>query len=170
VSTLRVFGTSALLIALYYVIPLDRIDVSIWIPLTAGLVILVVVAVAQIRSILNSPHPSIRALEALAATIPWFIVLFASSYFLIEQANPASFNAESLSRSDSLYFTITVLTTVGFGDIAATTESARLVVSAQMILDLVLLGLGIRVIGRAVQVGKERHQITGPLEEPDPSL
>ena len=39
-----------------------------------------------------------------------------------------------------------------------------------MILDLVLLGLGIRVIARAVQVGKERHQITGPLDEPNPEL
>ena len=165
---LRVFGTSAALIALYYVIPLDHIHVSIWIPLTGGLVILVVVTVAQIRAILNSTRPYIRALEALATTIPWFIVLFASSYFLMEQANPASFNVESLSRSDALYFTITVLSTVGFGDITPTTDSARLVVSAQMILDLVLLGLGIRVIARAVEVGKERHQITGPLDEPNP--
>ena len=106
----------------------------------------------------------------MATTIPLFIVLFASSYYLISQANPASFNAAPLSRSDTLYFTITVLSTVGFGDIAATTDSARLVVSAQMILDLVLLGLGIRVIARAVQVGKERHQITGPLDEPNPEL
>lgn len=170
VSALRVFGTSAALIALYYVIPLDKMDVPVWIPLTVGLVILVAVTVVQIRAILNSTHPSIRALEALAATIPLFIVLFASSYFLMEQANPTSFSAESLSRSDALYFTITVLSTVGFGDITASTESARLVVSMQMILDLVLLGLGIRVIARAVQVGKERHQITGPLEEPNPEL
>ena len=60
-SVLRVFGTSAALIALYYVIPLDNIDVSIWIPLTGGLVILVAVTVAQIRAILNSTHPYIKA-------------------------------------------------------------------------------------------------------------
>ncbi len=162
---LRVFATSAALVALYYVVPLNSFDnVPIVIPLTIGLVILVAVSVMQIRSILNARYPSIRALEALAATIPLFIVLFAASYYVTSRATPTSFNEQSMTRTDTMYFTITVLTTVGFGDIAATSESARLMVSAQMILDLILLGLGIRVIGRAVNIGKARHEVEDPLE------
>ena len=161
----RVFATSLALVALYYVIPLNAVDgIPVVIPLGVGLVILVFVSVMQIRSILNSSHPSVRALEALAATIPLFIVLFAASYYVTSRASPASFNAPSMTRTDTLYFTITVLTTVGFGDITATSESARLLVSAQMILDLVLLGLGIRVISRAVNVGMARNQASGPLQ------
>jgi hypothetical protein len=165
VALVRVFATSAVLIGLYYVVPLNSMDdVPVVIPLIGGLIILVAVSVFQIRAILSSDHPSVRALEALASTIPWFIVLFAASYYVTSRASPGSFNAESMTRTDTLYFTITVLTTVGFGDITATSQSTRLLVSAQMILDLILLGLGIRVISRAVNIGQARQKVEDPLE------
>ena len=44
------------------------------------------------------------------------------------------------------YWPWTVFATVGFGDITAKTEAARLVVTGQMITDLVIIGLGVRVI------------------------
>jgi voltage-gated potassium channel len=53
---------------------------------------------------------------------------------------------------------------VGYGDISAVSESARLVVTVQMILDLLLLGLGIRVFIGAVQRGRQRAQ----PDPPDP--
>ena len=62
----------------------------------------------------------------------------------------------SLTRTDSLYFTVTVFATVGFGDIIATSQTARLLVTVQMILDLVVLGLGIRVFLGAVQRGRQQ--------------
>jgi Ion channel len=42
-------------------------------------------------------------------------------------------------RIDSLYVTVTTFNTVGFGDITATSQTARLVVTVQMILDLLVL-------------------------------
>lgn len=68
---------------------------------------------------------------------------------------------QQLSRSDALYFTITIFSTVGFGDIAPQGEATRLVVAVQMLLDLLVLGLGIQVIvgearrGRAAQLAGE---------------
>ena len=59
-----------------------------------------------------------------------------------------------MSRSDALYLTVTIFATVGFGDISAQTESARLFVTSQMLLDLVVLGLVIQVILGAVKRGK----------------
>jgi voltage-gated potassium channel len=43
-----------------------------------------------------------------------------------------------------------VFSTVGFGDITAKTQAARLVVTGQMITDLVILGLAIKIIMGAV--------------------
>ena len=71
-------------------------------------------------------------------------------YFLMAQADADNFNAETLTRTDSLYFTVTVFATVGFGDITATSEAARVLVTVQMILDLIVLGLGVRAFVGAV--------------------
>jgi hypothetical protein len=70
-----------------------------------------------------------------------------------------------LARTDSLYFTMTVFATVGFGDISATSEVARIAVMAQMILDLLVLGLLVKVFLNAVELGREQQapkQDTGP--------
>jgi Ion channel len=57
----------------------------------------------------------------------------------------------------ALYFTVTVFSTVGFGDITAKTEAARLAVTGQMIADLVIIGLAVRVIVGAVKQGRRRQ-------------
>ncbi len=138
--------------------PLDHLDgVPLGVSLAAGLLALAAMAAYQVRAIIKARYPGIRAIEALAATAPLFLVLFAAIYFLTAQADLNNFNVHSLTRTDVLYFTVTVFTTVGFGDIVATTQVARLVVTVQMILDLVVLGLGVRVFLGAVQRGRQQH-------------
>jgi hypothetical protein len=66
--------------------------------------------------------------------------------------------SQPLNHTDALYFTVTVFATVGFGDITATTAAARLVVTGQMIIDLIILGLGARVILGAVSRGRQRRE------------
>ena len=61
----------------------------------------------QVRAIIRSEYPGIRATQALAATTPVFLVLFASASFILSLDNPATFT-ERLSRSDVLYFTVTI--------------------------------------------------------------
>ena len=53
-------------------------------------------------------------------------------------------------------FAVTIFSTVWFGDISVRAESARLVGSAQIVLDLLLLGLWVRIIVTAVQRGRDR--------------
>jgi hypothetical protein len=78
--------------------------------------------------------------------VPLFLLLFASTYFTIAATNPANFSTHPLTRTDALYFTVTTFSTAGFVDITPVSQSARLVVTAQMLLDLLALGLGIRVL------------------------
>jgi voltage-gated potassium channel len=56
-----------------------------------------------------------------------------------------------------MYFSTTIFTTVGSGDIMAKSEAARVVVTVQMVLDLVILGLVARLIVNAVKMDKQRH-------------
>jgi voltage-gated potassium channel len=151
---LRALATTVVMVALYYLLPLDRrSDALVFVVLAVGVALLATMIAWQVRAIEDSDYPGIRAVQALASTTPLFLLLFASTYVLLSRSDAATFT-EPLSRSDALYFTVTIFATVGFGDISAKTETARLVVTTQMLLDLVVLGLGIQVILGAVKRGK----------------
>ena len=152
---LRALATTIVLVALYYLLPLDHIR-NVPVTLAVGLVILLAVTLAQLRIIVTARYPAVRAIEALAATLPLFLLLFASAYIAMANANPANFSTHLLTRTDALYFTVTVFTTVGFGDITAVSQSARLVVTVQMLLDLVALGLVVRAFVGAVQLARQQ--------------
>ena len=156
-TLVRSSAITAVLVAAYYLCPLDRLtDVPLGISLAVGLLALVAVAAYQVRSIIRSSYPALRAVEALSVTAPLFLLLFAAGYFLMAEADGSNFNVHTLTRTDSLYFTVTVFATVGFGDINPTSQAARVLVMVQMILDLIVLGLGIRVFTSAVQSGRQR--------------
>jgi len=159
---LRALATTVVLVALYYLLPLDHIR-NVPLVLAGGLLILLAATIWQVRAISRAKYPALRAVEGLAATVPLFLLLFASAYFTMARTNLASFSTHSLTRTDALYFTVTVFSTVGFGDITAASQAARLVVTAQMLLDLLVLGLGIRIIAGAVQRARQQAPpATGP--------
>ena len=56
----------------------------------------------------------------------------------------------SLSHVDAVYFTLTTLTTVGYGDIHAASGSCRGWVSAQLFVTLIVIGLGIATLATRV--------------------
>ena len=154
---LRSLATAVVLVALYFVLPLDRIT-SVPLSLAGGLLILLAGTAWQVRAIVRATYPALRAIEALAATVPLFLLLFASAYLAMARSSPANFSTHDLTRTDALYFTVTTFATVGYGDISPASQSARLVVTAQMILDLLTLGLGIRVFVGAVQHARQQPQ------------
>ena len=63
----------------------------------------------------------LRVVETLSLSVPLFLLAFAALYFVTAYDTPASFS-EALSRTDALYFTVTVFASVGFGDIAPVSE------------------------------------------------
>jgi hypothetical protein len=56
-----------------------------------------------------------------------------------------------------MYFSVTAFTTVGFGDIAAKTQAARVIVTLQMVLDVVIVGVVLRLVVNAVKIGRQRQ-------------
>lgn len=156
-SFLRATGSTIALVAIYYLLPLNRS--SNWAAVTMlviGLVLFIGLVAFQVRSIVRSRYPALRAVEALATSVPLFLLLFASVYVVMATMSASNFS-EPLTHTDALYFTVTVFSTVGFGDITAKTEAARLVVTAQMITDLLIIGLGLRVIVSAVTRSRQQR-------------
>jgi hypothetical protein len=156
-TALRALGSTAALVAIYYLLPLDRTPT--WIAATIlviGLVALIALMVFQVRRIIRSRFPVLRAVEALGVSVPLFLVLFSGTYVVMAAVSASNFG-EKLTHTDALYFTVTVFTTVGFGDIAAKSQGARLLVTGQMIIDLIIIAIGIRTIFGAVTRGRERR-------------
>ncbi len=157
-GVLRSLASAVALVALYYLLPLGQLaKVPLWVILAAGVVVLLAVPAWQLRLVLWARFAAVQAAEALATTVPLFLLLFATVYFAMARAAPASFSTHPLTRTDSLYFTVATFSTVGYGDITAASQTARLVVTAQIILDLLVLGLGIRVFIGAVQLARKTH-------------
>jgi hypothetical protein len=151
----RVVVSIAALVTLYYLLPLDRSSTQAAVTmLLIGLAGFVALVVVQVRSIIRSAYPALRAIESLAVSVPLFLLLFAGTYVALANLAPDSFGGH-LTHTDGIYFTVTVFSTVGFGDITAKTETARLVVTLQMLADLVIYGVAIKVFAAAVRRGQQ---------------
>ena len=156
-TLLRALLTATLLVVLYYVVPMDTaLDTHTVLLLTVCLAVFAALVTWRLRQIAQSDYPGLRAINTLAAVVPLYILVFATTYYLAERTHSGYFS-QPLTRTGALYFSMTIFSTVGFGDITATTDAARLIVTAQMLLDLILLGFGARVVLGAVNLGRQRQ-------------
>ncbi len=147
----------ALLVVAYYQAPLDRpLTFASGVVFAGALLLAALVVVVEVRGILASPRPMLRAIRVIALGLPLLLVLFAATYITVggQQANAFS---EPLSRTDGLYFTVTTFATVGYGDISPQTELARVLVTVQMLVGLLAVGVIAKVVLGAVRVAQERN-------------
>jgi cation transport ATPase len=150
-AVLRVVAILALLFVGYALLPgTEKTSWARILTFSIVLVALGVLMVYEARSILRSRYPALRAVEALATVLGLFLVVFSVVYLGMSHANGQTFNTH-LDHVRALYFTVVIFGTVGFGDIVAKTDGARLVVTIQILLDLLLIGLFVRLVLGAVQ-------------------
>lgn len=116
----------------------------------AGIAIYVTFFVRQIRGVYKARYPTLRAAEALILTAAMFLAIFSIVYVTISLEDPSSFT-EPLDSFSAYYYSLTVLATVGFGDIAPTNVPARSVTMVQMALDIAFIAALIRVMGGAAK-------------------
>lgn len=155
-AVLRPLGTTTALVAVYYLLPVDRrLDVWTLVLLVGGSLAIVALVVWEFRRILRSPYPTLQGAQALALIVPLYLLIYANVYYVVAYNVPSTFSVP-LTRTDALYFVVTVFATVGFGDITAVSEAARVLVTTQMVGNLLLLGIALRVILAAVQHSRAR--------------
>ena len=141
----------ALLLAALYLLPFNHLSSGRSVLRLAAVVALVsAVFILQVRRISKAALPELRAVEALGIVIGVFLVGFSIIYLSMSRSNVGTFT-QPLDPTRALYFTISVFSTVGFGDITPRTDPARLVVSAQMLLDLAIIGVAVRLIFNAAR-------------------
>jgi len=157
-----VLGRSALtaagLLVIYAMLPIGREATVTTIGIMiVGSVVVVTMVVVEIRALSRSPHPVLRVVESLTSVLAVFILAFATVYMSMAQSNPMSFS-EPITKVSAVYFTVTVLATVGFGDITPVTDGARIVVTAQMVIGLTLVAVVVRFIITFAQGVREKQR------------
>ena len=154
---IRVTVSATVLLAAYYLVPTKRSGEDSDLPwLMLDLVIFGAVVGVQVPAIIKAKYPKLRAIEALAVTVPLFLLIFSRMYLSNSLTDLAAFTPP-LDTTAALYFTVTVFATVGFGDIVAQTNGMKLLVTLQMLLDLAVLGLAIKLLTSAAQRGVQRR-------------
>jgi voltage-gated potassium channel len=154
---LRLTLTVSLLVVAYYLIPADNAREGSEVPwLILELCVFGVIVGAQVPAIVKAKYPILRAVEAMAMLVALYLLIFARIY-LWNSLNDAAAFTTILDHTTALYFTVTVFATVGFGDIVAQTNSMRLLVTVQMLLNLVILGVVIKLLTSAARRGIARR-------------
>jgi voltage-gated potassium channel len=157
-SVVRTAVVTGTMVAVYVTAPLDRRPAgAIAVRLLLELLALVLVLAWQIRSVSRSPHPVLRGVESLVVSVPLLVLSFAATYSVVDHNSPGSFT-EDLSRLDAAYLAVTILSTVGFGDITPVTDVARSLVMSQMLVDLAFVGLVAKVLVGAVRRRRDEMQ------------
>jgi voltage-gated potassium channel len=155
IAVLAAIGT-----VIYYVLPVPgQMRTSSWVLVfCVGLATLAGLIVAGIRRMIREGAEfRIRGLILLLC----LSVLFFSYTDIILAAEKGQF-AGLHTRTDALYFTVSTLATVGFGDVHAAGQTARAAVTVQIIFNLVFLGAALTMISGVV---KERAR--GSLHRPE---
>jgi hypothetical protein len=163
-------------IVAYYAAPLGEFSASAAsvvfavVGLLSGLGILVWLIIRQVRLLVDSRPDStdVRA-DALVLLIFVIVPVFALGYFALQTADATQF-ADLDTKTDSLYFTLSTLATVGFGDVHATGQLARVIVMVQIAFDLVFVAAVASVVSShireraaAVRTGAAQREVDAEL-------
>ena len=113
--------------------------------------------VRRLQAVRMAERPMLVAAEGIFLLIVMVVFGFSAVYLTLDQRSGQFDGLET--RIDAVYFTVTTLSTVGFGDISATGQTARVFVTLQVLFDLTLFAVAVRVIGAVAQ---QRRAATSP--------
>ena len=158
---LSVASTAAtFLVVIYVFVPFDG-DLW-WIGAVGGLMVVAAIVpwtVRRVRAILVSEQPLVEGAIVLTLVFVLLVVSFSLVYYTLQHHKTAQF-ADLNTKLDSVYFVVSTLATVGFGDVHATGQLARGLVTLQIVFDFAFLGLTLRVVTSAAR--KRMEETGGP--------
>lgn len=130
-------------LAVYYAVPVGALPSGIGIvisvtALLAGVTLLAWLTVRQAQRLLRRSGEEAVRLDSLVFLVVVVVPMFALGFFALAQADPDQF-ASLDTKTDALYFALSTLATVGFGDVHATGQLARGLVTLQIAFDVVIV-------------------------------
>lgn len=149
--TVRLLLWIVLLVTVYFCVPLDRdLQTREVVQLAMSGVALGLLAFMVVWEIRQQLVDENRTIDRLALALVVSVLGFALGFFVMDQRDPTQIVGIE-TRLDSLYFTMTTLLTIGFGDIHAEGQMARGLVLVQMCFNVVIITTGATTIGHQIR-------------------
>lgn len=135
----------ALSTAVYFVLPLGLFGepVGTWGFIAVFAIGLLAVAILVARQVRR--YQGGFSLVGVAVALTLAVLFFSSVYYGLALHTASAFTSLR-TKIDALYFTLTLTSTVGFGDVHAVSQLARAVVTVNMAFNLVFLGAAISLV------------------------
>jgi voltage-gated potassium channel len=154
----RLAATCAAIIALYFLVPatprLAQHDVlARTLASVAALGLVAWLVTRQLR--LHIDHDD-RRVDGLVASVVTMVMVFSLCFYLLEQQQPSQLE-DLHTRVDALYFTMSTLVTIGYGDVHAVGQTARILVMVQMLFDVVFIAAASSLLSSRVRAVAARH-------------
>jgi hypothetical protein len=137
------------LVAAYFLVPLEGSPAFRLLCYVVGLGLVVLVIGRQMRRHFASRDNDIR-IDSLALAIVLTVLLFALTYYTLSTIRSGQFD-ELTTRVDALYYSLTVATTTGFGDVSAQSQLARVLVSVQLVFNMLIVATAVPLLTRTVR-------------------
>jgi voltage-gated potassium channel len=157
---LRMVLAVAAMLGLYFVLPSGQDDDPLSLPAALGLSFALALGLALLVS-----RRVLRVLEGrtsedipgLLTVLALVVVTFSAVYFMLARVDPDQV-AGLDTRLDSLYFTLTTLGTVGYGDIHPAGQAARAVACLQLVFNGIFVAGLVRAILYQVQTKRTARE------------
>ena len=119
----------------------------------AGAMVLIV---WQVRTYRRAAVTGTAQLVGLLTAVYASVLFFALTYLVLGAGDPNQI-ADLQTHVDALYFSLSIVSTVGFGDVHATGQAARAIVSLQIGFDLLFISLALAAVKSAGMPGRARQ-------------
>ncbi|HEU5038358.1 MAG TPA: potassium channel family protein [Nocardioides sp.] len=153
---LRLGVAVALALVLYFVVPVEASEEGLLVRAVVSLLSLGLLTAGVIWQILVHLEDPDRRIDGLLFALVVAVLAFALAFYRLEIAYPDQIVGLH-SRVDALYFTMTTLLTVGYGDIHAAGQGARVLVMVAMVFNVAVIATAVTTISSRVRQRAEQR-------------
>jgi hypothetical protein len=147
----RLSAVLGIVLVLYFTVPISfDLDASDAVQVVVSALALALLAAAVLAEVRHQLVDADRRVDGLVIAIMIAVLGFALGFFLLAQRDPDEI-ADLHTRVDALYFTMSTLLTIGYGDVHAVGQTARVLVLIQMIFNVVILATAASTITTRVR-------------------
>ncbi|MEV0054856.1 ion channel [Saccharopolyspora shandongensis] len=133
----------------YYLLPIGRFGlvgtVNSVVGFAVGLAVVSALIVVQVRRFrIGGAHRG-SSMAGVVVALYLAVLFFAAVYFGLAHQDPGSI-ASLRTKTDALYFSLTITSTVGFGDVHAISQAARAAAAVHMAFNIGFLAAAVTIV------------------------